>query len=170
MSKKWSRVINAGQVRREFIDIYYRPRHGHRARQARSERVACVKNREGKREKQVTHGTSPSARTCVQRVRFYTRLYRCTVFMAKNDRQCVVARESLPSIHSYAFNRVFVDIFYVNLVCIVQRDLVLYSGCCHNDPDRYKFEGESCTIICWYLSYWFIKLFIIWFRISELSK
>lgn len=55
MSKQWSRVINAGQVRREFIDIYYHPRYGHRARQARSERVACGWSRERGREKERSH-------------------------------------------------------------------------------------------------------------------
>lgn len=60
MSKKWSRVINAGQVQREFIDIYCHSRYGRRA-WARSERNVWVERRE------LPTWASPSTRTCIAR-------------------------------------------------------------------------------------------------------
>lgn len=143
MSKKWSRVINAGQVRREFIDIYYRPRHGHRARQARTCGV-CEESRRKERETSHPRHFTLGTHVCTARTILHASLPVYRIHGRKWPTMCRRAWV-LPSIHSYAFNRVFVDIFYVNLVCIVQRDLVLYSGCCHIDPD--KFEGERYTII-----------------------
>lgn len=59
VSKKWSRVINVGQVQREFIDIYCHSRYGRAW--ARSERSVWVERRE------LRTWASPSTRTCIAR-------------------------------------------------------------------------------------------------------
>lgn len=70
LSKKWSRVINAGQVQREFIDIYCHSRYGRRA-WARSECSVWVERRKS------PTWASPSTRTCIAR----TILHACLSYV-----------------------------------------------------------------------------------------
>lgn len=88
VSKKRSRVINAGQVRREFIDIYCHSRYGRRA-WARSDRSVWVELRES------PTWASPSARTCIAR----TILHACLPMYPVRIRRCAPphARVSAPS-------------------------------------------------------------------------
>lgn len=81
VSKKRSRVINARQVRREFIDIYCHSRYDRRA-WARSERSVWVERRES------PTWASPSARTCIAR----TILHACLPMYSARIRRCAVAR------------------------------------------------------------------------------
>jgi len=80
VSKKWSRVINARQVRREFIDIYCHSRYGRRA-WVRSERSAWVERRES------PTWASPSTRTCIAR----TILHACLPMYPARIRHCAAA-------------------------------------------------------------------------------
>lgn len=81
VNKKRSRVINAGQVRREFIDIYCHSRYD-RCAWARSERSVWVERWES------PTWASPSTRTCIAR----TILHACLPMYPARIRHCAATR------------------------------------------------------------------------------